>query len=180
MSADRRHRPASRPKRIDLHVVLLCEHPPGVPSQIGLASGTKTERGTPDKTAHASGDQRRLAPTGLASVDPRSRLYALPGWGILVIGSGEKPSSRAARGVLARSCGRAALPHCVCASRRQRPIFRAGPRPLAGSSALPVRASLEKGASLRSTVSLLKTSSRIGSTASCREDRRRSDAPRPP
>ncbi len=47
-------------------------------------------RGTPDRTAHASGDQLRLAPTGLASVDPRSRPYALPGWGILVIGCGEK------------------------------------------------------------------------------------------
>jgi hypothetical protein len=31
-----------------------------------------------------------FAPTGLASVDPHPRLYALPGWGILVIGCGEK------------------------------------------------------------------------------------------
>jgi hypothetical protein len=51
---------------------------------------TTTVRGTPDRTAHARGERLRLAPTGLASVDPRARLYALPGWGILVIRSGEK------------------------------------------------------------------------------------------
>ena len=29
MAADRRHRPATRSKRVNLHVILLCEHPPG-------------------------------------------------------------------------------------------------------------------------------------------------------
>jgi hypothetical protein len=94
-------------QRVDLHIVLLCEHPPGVPSQIGLASGTRTVRGTPDGTAHASGDQLRLAPTGLACVDPRSRLYALPGWGILVIGCGEKTTIARIRA--ARRSGSATL-----------------------------------------------------------------------
>lgn len=47
-------------------------------------------RGTPDRTAHARGNRLQLAPTGLASIDSRARLYALPGWGILVIRCGEK------------------------------------------------------------------------------------------
>ena len=46
-------------------------------------------RGTPDRTARACGNRLQLAATRLASVDPHTRLYALPGWGILVVGSEE-------------------------------------------------------------------------------------------
>jgi hypothetical protein len=71
--------------------------------------------GTPDRTAHARGEQLRLAPPGLTCVDPRARLYALPERGILVIRNAEKTtiartleqlaSDGQAGAVGAKSCG---------------------------------------------------------------------------
>jgi len=64
--------------------------PQGSLLNIGHGISTTTVRGTPDSTAHAGGNRLRLAATRLASIDPHTRLYALPAWGILVIRSEEK------------------------------------------------------------------------------------------
>jgi len=59
-----------------------------------------TVRGTPDRTAHAWGNRLQLAATRLASVDPPTRLYALPGWGILVVGSEENAIVAGTEGII--------------------------------------------------------------------------------
>src|SRR5690606_16551392 len=53
VAADRSDRPTPRLQGVDLHVVLLCEHPPRVLLR-SMASEPPTVRGTPDRTrAHA-------------------------------------------------------------------------------------------------------------------------------
>ena len=55
-----------------------------------MASRTNDRQGNPRRNrARACGDRLQLAATRLASVDPHTRLYALPAWGILVVGSEE-------------------------------------------------------------------------------------------
>jgi hypothetical protein len=75
---------------VDLHVVLLCEHPLG--ALFLVIDGVKNHRhwrGAPTDHARARGSTR-LVPTELASSIPARAYRALPAWGIPMIRTGEK------------------------------------------------------------------------------------------
>jgi hypothetical protein len=55
-----------------------------------MASSTTDPGGGPRQNAHVFGKNSGSALRAFASVLPRTRLYALPAWGILVIRAGEK------------------------------------------------------------------------------------------
>ncbi len=87
--ARRRHRPAPRLQRVNLHVVLLCEHPRGASLLCRDPEKPRTVREAPDGTAHVRENDSGSAPPGLRLRRSHARPCALPAWGIPVIKAGE-------------------------------------------------------------------------------------------
>src|SRR5438876_1049993 len=67
VTGDRRDRPAPARKRVNLHIVLLRQHPQRLPSVV-VASNTATLEGAPD----------RIAPAPARSASPTARLREQP------------------------------------------------------------------------------------------------------
>ncbi len=73
VSGDRRYRPAPARQGVDLHIVLLCQHPQ-CPFQVSQASTPATLEGAPDRTARGSllrSGLRPLAPASYRAGDIR-------------------------------------------------------------------------------------------------------------